>query len=109
MTLKDQILADLDDVFYNTDDFAELVDIESADGDDIFRDVPVIIEFGDGDGYTGADALGTEATMRIRVTDIAIIASGYSVYRGTETWKVLDGQKSEDNLEWRAAISRINR
>jgi hypothetical protein len=108
MTFKTQMQTDLD-IFYNTDEFAEEVNIESADGDDVYHDIHALITFGEGEEYRGADALGNEGTMRIRVSDIETIATGYSVYRGTETWRILDAKKSEDDLEWIAVISRINR
>ena len=109
MTLKDQIAADLTNVFYNDDEFAELVDLESADGNDVYPNIPAIVSFGEGDEYQGSDASDTEGQMRVRVSDMAVIIGGYSVYRGAETWTVLDAKKSADNLEWIAVISRINR
>ncbi len=89
--------------------FGETVDIESMDGSVRYDDIAVIISFGEGEEYRGSDALDTEATMRVRVSDIETITSGYKIYRGAETWTVLDGQRSEDNLEWIAPISRLTR
>ena len=100
---RDMLAADLASVFFNTDEFAELVTIGVSTG------IPVIISFGEGDEYKGSDASDTEGEMRVRVSDMATLVTGLSVTRGAETWTVLDAKKSADNLEWIAVISRLNR
>jgi len=82
--------------------FGEAVTIESVGATAIFN-------FGKGEGYKGSDALGHDATMRVRISEIAEINAGDSIMRGAETWQVIDGDKSIDGLEWIALVSKITR
>jgi hypothetical protein len=107
MTFKQQMADDLD-LFYNTDEFAEAVTIESADGDDVYHDIAVIFDFGDGFAYRGADDPGVEGWARIRLSDLGAIKTGYIIYRDEERWRLLGGAvQSTDGLEWIVPISRF--
>lgn len=114
---NDQMQDDLD-IFYNTDEFAEEVDIKSEHGGDVYHDIAVIFEFGEGIRERGSDALGVEATMRIKASDAAlcdihffrIIDEVFNVYRSNgEIWRVLDAELATDGLEWVCVISRMSR
>ncbi len=112
MTFKDQLDDDLA-VFYNTDEFAELVRAESADASETLWDIPAVFTFGEGPEYRGADAPDTNGTVQFRVSDVAEISAGYKIYRtdanGDETiWRVLGGgRKTSDGLEWIVPISKV--
>lgn len=110
MTFKSQMEDDLAFVFYNTGEFAETVDIESADGDDAYTDIPVLFDFSDGPEYQGADTPGIEGTARMKVGDIEEIKTGYIIYRGNnERWRMLgNAVKSTDGLEWTVPISKYS-
>jgi uncharacterized alkaline shock family protein YloU len=108
MTLKAQIAADLDAIFYNTDDFAETVTYTPLDSG-VGVDVKAIVDYGKGIDSQGADALNTDATMRIQVSSVDIVIPGDGVTIGNETWQVLDAHLIDDGLEWEVIISRITR
>jgi hypothetical protein len=106
MTFKAQLVTDLD-VFYNTDEFAETVTYRPSGYTAV--SIPAIIDYGKGFESEGSDSLNTNATIRIRVSDIATVAPGDEVTIGAGSWRVMDAKIISDGLEWEAVISRMNR
>ena len=109
MTLNAQITADLS-MFFNTDDFGVAVTYTPVGGAGVSR--IVIITYGEGEDYQGADALNIEAIMEIlanSTSGVATVGVGDSVTIGTETWKVIGAEKVSDGLIWSCIISRMNR
>lgn len=103
MNFKAQREADLSAVFFNTDDFAEVVDIESADGDDAWLNVPAIMEYGIQDDYGGTGsilerarltipAIGDKAPPRVMKGDCVTVAG--------VVWTVDLPKRSMDGLLW---------
>ncbi len=111
-TFKEEMQDDLA-IFYNTDEFAELIDVESPDGLTIIQGIPAIFTFGEGLEYQGADAPGTKGMVQMRASDVKTISAGHRIYRTAdtgdeETWRVLGGgRKTSDDLEWIVPISRV--
>lgn len=109
MTLKDQMAADLANIFFNPADFAETVAYTPAGGQ--AKSIAAVITYGDPEesGLSGMDALNTEAMLEIMADATNGIAVGEQVAIGAETWRVLYGHKGEDGLTWRCRISRSTR
>jgi len=112
MTLKTQIAADLNTVFFNTDDFADSVTYTPAGG--TAKTIKAIIDYGvpDESGLSGMDAMNTEAEMEIQAdatNGIAQVAVNDAVTIGTDTWRVIYARKIDDGLIWRCRISRSTR
>lgn len=54
----------------------------------------------------GADELGQVGRLRIRVSDVATVATGDTWNDGSDTWEVLWAKLAPSNLEWICEISK---
>jgi len=73
------------------------------------KDVPAIISYGKGDKYKGADSFGVAATLRIQAQGeqgVETITKKTSIIIGTETWRVIDADKSASGLEWIVQVNK---
>jgi len=112
MTLKTQIAADLNTVFFNTDDFADTVTYTPVSGTG--KTIKAIIDYGvpDESGLAGMDAVNTDAELWLQAdatNGIASVAVNDAVTIGSETWRVIYARKVDDGLIWRCRISRSTR
>ena len=83
MTLKADILTDLDDVFYDTDEFAETVSYTPSGGDA----VSLTILRDEQDPSIMADAPpGDEMIIRVKASDVSSPQRGDVFLIDTETW-----------------------
>jgi hypothetical protein len=105
MTLKEQILAD-QDIFYNTDDFAESVVYTPHEGAP--KTIPALISYGSGEEGQGADRYGVRATVRIKAGDVAEpnTRGRDALTVGTVEWTIIGAERSASGLEW---ILQVNR
>ncbi len=107
MTLKDRIAADLESVFYNTDEFAVAAEYTPASGTK--RDIRVVADYGDGDEYRGADSYGVRCTMRIRTSEVAQPARSDRVTINGVSWIVIGADPSDDGLEWIVQANKVTK
>ena len=103
MTLKTQMENDLS-TFYDTDEHAETVVYDGSS-------IPGIIEYVIDEGL-GQYAYG--ATLRVKVSDVALPVYRDTVVIGSDTWRVFESEnrkarKTDDGLEWLIPISRAER
>jgi len=83
MTLKADILTDLDDVFYDTDEFAETATYTPSGG----AAVPVTIIPEEMDPSIMSDAPpGDERIIRVKTSDVSNPQRGDAFVIDTETW-----------------------
>jgi len=104
---QDQLATDLAHVF-NPDEGAVSV-VYTPKGGAAIPDVPMIIDYGAGDGGPGSDELNTSATGLVMVSDIAQASEGDQVDIGSEAWLVEFGKLIEDGLYWKVWMSRETR
>lgn len=110
MTLKEQIAADLNTIFFNTGEFAETVTYTPVVG--AAKVIKAVVTYGDGDGLNGADAFNVVASMEIMAdaaNGIAQPAAGDRVSIGATDWVVGFAALIDDGLVWQCSISRLNR
>jgi len=92
MPLIDQISADLDAVFYNTDEFAETITLNG---------VTVSALVGDIDNTTeqSLNVHGAELSCCVRVSEVASVVNGQSAIVRGVNYRVI-GDPVQDRLEW---------
>lgn len=74
------------------------------------KTVPAIISYGKGDKYKGADAFGVVATLRIQAQGdqgVETITKKTAITIRTETWRVIDADKSPSGLEWIVQVNKV--
>jgi hypothetical protein len=62
-----------------------------------------IIRYGKGDEYKGSSSYGVNAALRIQCqgdAGVATITGKTTITIGTETWRVINADKSSSGLEW---------
>ena len=104
---SDMLSADLAAVFFNPDDFATTVTYTQKGG--VAKSVPMIIDYGTGDGGQGTDELNTDATAEVMASDIALVKEGDAILIGAKNWIVDFGKLMDDGLVWRVWMSRDTR
>ena len=111
--LRDQMSADLSSIFYNTDDFAELVTYTPAG--EASRIIPAIISYDKGleSRIDAVNAFGAAATMRIRAggpDGIATVTNQDTVLIDGVSWHVgspyTEPRKIGGGLEWEIELHR---
>jgi hypothetical protein len=112
MTLKAQIAADLNAVYFDAAAFAETVTYTPVGG--AAQTIKAIIDYGvpDESGLAGMDAVNTDAELWLQAdatNGIASVAVNDAVTIGSETWRVIYARKIDDGLIWRCRISRSTR
>lgn len=98
-TFKEQLAADVDDVFYNTSEFAEAVTYEG-------KAIAARLFYGSGDEHKGYDDFDVRAVIKFKKKDVATVLTGDTILIGTQTWEVIGATLSKDGLEWEATINR---
>lgn len=96
---KELLEDDLDDVFYNTDEFAETVTYEG-------QAIAARLFYGSGDENKGYDDFDVKAVIKIKKKDVATVLTGDTILIGAQTWEVIGATLSKDGLEWEAMINR---
>jgi hypothetical protein len=96
---KDLLEDDLDDVFYNTDEFAETVTYAG-------KSIAARLFYGTGDEHKGYDDFDVRAVIKFKKKDVAAVLTGDTILIGTQNWEVIGATLSKDGLEWEAMINR---
>ena len=86
MTLRDDIVTDLDSTFFDTDDLALSVTYK-AGGQGSGSAVPALITYGEEDGDDGR-YYRDQATAIVAVRDVAAPAEGDTITVGSTVWTV---------------------
>jgi hypothetical protein len=107
-TFKEQRAADLASVFFNPDEFA-ITATYTPKGGTAMPAIPILMNYGSGDGSDGTDDMNTDATARIMVSDIASVAEGDDILIGAAHWIVDFGKLIDDGLVWQVWMSRVTR
>jgi hypothetical protein len=87
MTLKADILTDLDDVFFDTDELADAITYGTAS-------IGAIVSYGVNLNQGGAMAQ-SECTIKVKKSDVATFAARTAVTIGTDAWKTLREVRSD--------------
>lgn len=98
-TFKDMIAADLGNVFFNTEEFAETV---AYNGDE----VTAIITYGSGDEYKGYDDFDVKAVILVKVSDVQEVVTGDQVQIGSDDWEVIGAKRSAHGLTWEIQVNK---
>lgn len=106
MAFSDQIITDLDQVFYNTDEFAEAATYTPRVG----SPSAVTVIRNDQDATLNPEAPGDRAEIRIRTSELTIPNVGDRITMGGETWQVIEiiGGGPREN-EWFLGLTRSER
>lgn len=102
MTLRATIAADLDDVFFDVDEFAESITYNGAS-------IQAVVEYGK---QRVKDAIVFDAEILVKVSDVPSPTYRDTVVIGGTTFKVLQvtgSQPSGDGFTWRIPVMRDER
>lgn len=97
-TPKEQALSDLD-ILYDTDNTGVETVTYTPDGG-APASVTAIIRYGKPEESDGADALGQNARIRVRMSEVSSMSVGDTVVIGSDTWEVMYGVRASNGLEW---------
>lgn len=98
MALSD-LISDCLALAYDTDYGAEAATHEAAEtGTETV--CTVVRDESEGDEYRGGDRYGTPARMRVRVSEVATVATTDTFTIGSDVYEVLWARKSIDAAEW---------
>lgn len=97
-TPKEQALSDLD-ILYDTDNPGVETVTYTPDGG-APASVTAIIRYGKPDESDGADALGQNGRIRVRVSEVSSMSAGDTLVIGAGTWEVVFGALASSGLEW---------
>lgn len=105
MSFKDDLADDLENVFYNTDEFAESVSYTAYGYWP--KTIIAIITQGDGDEYQGSNSYAVNAMMLCTVADLATVTNKDTVALADGTaWGVVGARKVNDGLEWEIQLNK---
>ncbi|HSV27254.1 MAG TPA: hypothetical protein VLH60_05115 [Sedimentisphaerales bacterium] len=96
-------------IFFNTDEFAELVDIESADDKTVWWDVPAIVDYGIQEDYGGAGSILERARVIIRAEGDGPpehIRKGDLIVVSGVVWTVALPTRSTDGTLWEIEVKK---
>jgi hypothetical protein len=97
MTLRDDILTDLDSSFFDTDDLALSVTYK-AGGQGVGSAVPALFQFGEDDGEDGR-YYRDKGTAIVAVRDVAAPAEGDTLTINSVVWTIRR-IKSGNGISW---------
>ena len=100
MTFAEDIASDLENVVFNTDEFAQTVTYAGSQ-------IPAIFASGE-DLASRSESLAATALLIVRVSDVASPAYRDVVVIGSDTWYVR-GRNGGDAYTWTLAIERDER
>jgi hypothetical protein len=104
MTFQSQLSVDLA-VFYDTDEWATAMTYTPPGGDAVA--VTGVIFYGAGpDDHMGADALGSSAKIRVRVSEVATMEVDATFTVGSDVFEVLYAKLSTLGLEWVCEVAK---
>jgi hypothetical protein len=86
-TLRTDILTDLDDVFFDTDELAETITYGAAS-------IKAIVSYGP-NLNVGGDSAQAKCTIKVKKSDVATFAARTSVTIGSDTWKTVREIKAD--------------